>query len=237
MTNHPTESSPQTYAKLAGVLLILTIISGGIGEAYIPATLIAANDPAGTADNFLAAEQMFRIGFACYLIEALCDITLALIFYVLLSPIHRNIALLAVLFRLVSTATFAFAMLFYFAAMVILKSNEYMVSLNADQLNDLALLSLKIYGYGGGVFMLFHGTASILFGILMYRSTYIPKLIGALLALSGAAFVLRNFLLVLAPEYASSLLLLPAFLAALVMAAWFSIKGIDLAKWEARVDS
>ena len=172
------------------------------------------------------------VGFAGYLVEAMCDIGLTLVLYVLLRRVHEELALLAAFFRLVSTAVFAAAELFYFAATFILGGAAYLKTFSPDQLNALALLSLKLYGYGGGIFMVFYGIPSILLGYLMFRSGYFPRVLGALMALGGLGFVIRNFLLVLAPAYASSLLLLPMTLAVLPMSVWLLVKGIDVRKWE-----
>jgi hypothetical protein len=96
------------------------------------------------------------------------------------------------------------------------------------------LLSLKMYGLGGGIFMVFYGIATSLRGYLIYRSGYLPKALGVLLALAGVGFIVSNFVLVLAPAYASNFLLLPMFLATVSVTAWLLVKGVDLQKWEAR---
>ena len=222
----------QTYARIAGVLFLITIVAGGFGEFYVPSTLIVSADATATANNIRASEWLFRLGFAGYLVEALCDIGLTLVLYVLLRRVHEELALLAAFFRLVSTAVFAAAELFYFAATFILGGAAYLKTFSPDQLNALALLSLKLYGYGGGIFMVFYGIPSILLGYLMFRSGYFPRILGALMALGGLGFVVRNFLLVLAPAWASSLLLLAMTLAVLPMTVWLLVKGIDVRKWE-----
>jgi len=222
----------QTYARIAGALFLITIVAGGFGEFYVPSTLIVSADATATANNIRASEWLFRLGFAGYLVEALCDIGLTLVLYVLLRRVHEELALLAAFFRLVSTAVFAGAELFYFAATFILGGAAYLKTFSPDQLNALALLSLKLYGYGGGIFMVFYGIPSILLGYLMFRSGYFPRILGALMALGGLGFVVRNFLLVLAPAWASSLLLLPMTLAVLPMTVWLLVKGIDVRKWE-----
>ena len=80
--------------------------------------------------------------------------------------------------------------------------------------------------------MVFYGVASILFGYLMFRSGYLPKILGALLALAGFGFVTSNFALVLAPAYASSGFLLPMPIAALSLTLWLLVRGVNIAKWE-----
>jgi hypothetical protein len=82
--------SIQTYARIAGILLLLSLIAGGFGEAYVPSKLIVPSDATATAQNIKAFESLFRMGFAAYLVEAMCDIALSLIFYVLLRPVRKD---------------------------------------------------------------------------------------------------------------------------------------------------
>jgi len=113
-----------------------------------------------------------------------------------------------------------------------LEGTDYPNTFSPDQLNALALLSLKLYGYGGEIFMVFYGTASLLRGYLIFQSGYLPKFLGILLALAGAGFVIKNFMLVLAPTLASDILLLPTPLAVLALTLWLLAKGVNIAKWE-----
>lgn len=102
-------ASVQTYARIAGILLLLSLVVGGFGEAYVPSRLIVSSNATATAQNIKAFELLFRMGFAGYLVEASCDIALSLILYILLRPVRKDIALLAAFFGLVSTAVFAVA--------------------------------------------------------------------------------------------------------------------------------
>lgn len=224
----------QTYARIAGVLFLLTIVAGGFGEAYVPSKLIVSTDSTATANNIHAFGSLFRWGFASYLVEAVCDIALTLIFYVLLRPVHKDLALLAAFFGLVSTTLFGVAELFYFAALHILGGANYLKTISPDQLNTLALLSLKLYGYGGGIFTVFYGVAWVFRGYLIFRSGYLPKILGVLMTLGGFGFVARNFALVLAPAYASGNLLLLMFPGGLSLTVWLLVRGVDVAKWEAK---
>jgi len=227
-------TSVQTYARVVGVLFLLSVVAGGFGEAYVPSTLIVSRDAAATAKNIHDSNFLFRLGFAAYLVEGVCDVALSLFFYVLLRPVRKDLALLAAFFGLVATTLFAVAELFYFAASFILGGAAYLKSFSPDQLNTLALLSLKFYGYGAGIFMVFYGIASILRGYLIFRSGYLPRFLGAVLVLAGFGFIAKNLTLVLAPAYSSNILLLPTILAAVSLTVWFLVKGVDVAKWEAK---
>jgi len=225
-------ASVQTYAKTAGILLLLSFIAGGFGEAYVPSKLIVATDAATTVENLNSSDLMFRLSFAGYLVEACCDVTLALIFYVLLKPVHRYVSLLAAFFGLIGTATFAAAELCYFAPRLVLKGGAYLNSFSPDQLNTLVLLSLKAFGLGTAIFTVFYGMGWVLRGYLMFQSGYFPKLLGILMTVAGLAFIGSNFALVLAPRHRSGWLLVSALLGFLLMSVWLLGKGVDLQKWE-----
>lgn len=226
-----TSQSALTYARIAGVLLLLSMVGGGFGEAYVPAKLIASSDATLTARNIVASQTLFRIGFAAYLVEAICDTALSLLFYALLRPVHRDTALLAAFFGILSTAVFAIAELFFFLSLLVARDPAYLQAFSADQRSALVLLAAKAYTLGAGAFSAFYGIASILRGVLIFRSGYLPKFLGALMAIAGAGFVVENFLLVLAPRYASDFFLLPMVAACLSLMAWLLGKGIDAAKW------
>ncbi len=237
MTTRTIKTSPLIYARIAGVLFLLSFIAGGFGESYVPSKIIVLADAAATAENIEAHDTLFRMGFAGYLVEAVCDITLTLILFELLRPVSKELALLAAFFGLVGTAVFGVAELFYFAASQILKGADYLNTFSPDQLNTLALLLLKLFGYGGGIFLVFSGVAWVLRGYLIFRSAYLPKFLGVLLALGGVAFVARNFALVLAPAYASGNLLLLILPGGLSLTLWLLFKGVDLPKWEEKAST
>lgn len=223
----------QSYARAAGVLFLISIIAGGFGEAYIPSVFFVSGDSVATATNLRTSELIFRVGFASYLIEAVCDIALLLILYVLLSPVNRNLALMSAFFGLVATAVFAASQLFSFAALHFVSDAQYLSAFPPEQLNTLMLLSVKYSQLGGGIFMVFYGVATALRGYLIFCSGFLPRFLGVLLLVAGLSFIIRNFLFVLIPEYASNFFLIPMFIAVVTFAAWLLIKGIDVKKWQA----
>lgn len=224
----------RTYVRIISVLFLVSMVAGFFGEMYAPSRIIVSRDAAATAHNIVNSSSLFRLGFAGYLIEAMCDIALALFMYFLLKPVKKELALLAAFFGLVSTATFAGAQLLYFGSSLILGGADYLKTFSPDQLYTLALLSVKYSSIGSGIFMVFYGTASFIRGYLIYRSDFLPKFLGVLLMLGGLGFIMRNFLLVLAPAYASSYFYAPMFLGGLSLTGWFIFKGVDVAKWEAK---
>jgi hypothetical protein len=223
--------SVQTYARIAGGVFLIAFVAGGFGEFYAPSQLIVPGNAATTAHNILGSDLFFRLGFVAYLVEAITDVALTFLLYVLLRPVHANLALLAVFFRLMATATFAFAELFYFAPSLILGGDGYLKTFSPDQLHALALLSLSVYSAAGYLYIVFYGIASIILGYLMFRSGYLPKVLGALWVIGGLGFVIGNLVWIFAPADAS-LLLLPQVIASLSLGLWLLVRGVDGGKWK-----
>lgn len=231
VTSEKETTSVQTYARIAGILFLLSIIGGGFGEFYVPSKLIVAADATATANNIVAFNSLFRWGFAAYLLEAVCDISLAWIMYVLLRPVQKDIALLAAFFGLVSTAVFAVTELFFFGSTFILGGADYLKTFSPAQLNTLGLLSIKFYTYGGVIFLALYGIATAIRGYLIYRSTYLPKFLGILVILAGLAFIAKNFAALLAPAFPSDLFMVVMPFAVIALTLWLLIKGVDVPKW------
>lgn len=228
---------PQRIARIAGVLLLLTMIGGGFGELYVQSAVIVPNDAAATARNIIAWDGVYRLGFVGYIIEALCDVGLTWVFYLLLAPAGKELALLATLLRIVSTAVFAAAELFYLAPLVILRGSDYLKTFSPEQLHTLALLSLRFYGYGTIVPTIFYGAAWLILGWLIVRSRYLPKILGLLLVLAGLGFVVQNLAQIVAPAYASQYLMLPMFVGVLFLMIWLLVRGVNMEKWQEAVSA
>jgi hypothetical protein len=225
------ETSVKAYSRAAGILLILTMFAGWFGEMYVP-SLMMTGDPATTADALRLNDSLFRLGFAAYLVEAFSDILLAWLFYVLLKPVHRELALLSAFFGLVSMSLFAVTKMFYFAAPMFLRGSKYLAAFSPHQLDALASLFLSLYAGLSGLTMLFYGTAWVIRGYLSFRSGYMPRLLGLLMAAAGLAFVAKTITQVLAPAYSSDVLLAPMFLNTLILAIWMLARGVDRDRWD-----
>lgn len=225
----------QRYARMAGVLFLISLVAGGLGEAYIPSRIIVSGDAAATVANITNFNLLYRLGFAVFLVESLCDIAIVLIFYALLRPVSRELSLLAAFFGLVGTAIFAVGELFYLAPTLILGNAAYLKTFSQDQLNALVQLSVRFGSFAAMATTAYYGMSWLVRAYLIFRSGYLPKFLAVLMAIGGLGFVVRNFLLILAPAYASTWLLVLMFPGGLGLAVWLLVKGVDLAKWNAKV--
>ncbi len=227
----------QTYARLAGVLGLITVVAGGFGEVYVPGAVFVSGDAAETAQRILGNEALFRWGFASYLVEALCDAALTMAFWVLVRPVHRNLAMLMVVFRIISTCGFGAAQVLYFGALPTLQGAHLVATVHPAQMEALAYTLLRIAAFGGSLFSTFYGAANIVLGWLIYRSGYIPRVFGVAIIIMGVAFAVRTFLLILAPAYASGLLLVTAAVAFIPFILWLLVRGVNEEGWRRAVQA
>jgi hypothetical protein len=202
----PASNSLSSYARVAGIAMLLSIVFGAIGEAYVPGRIIVRADAAATALNIINHPTMFRLGFATYLVEGICDIALCVLFYVLLKPVNRNLALLSAFFGIASMITFAIAESAYFASSLVVRDTAGMASFTAEQRNALALLSLRLSAMIAALFLALYGIATMIRGYLIMRSGYFPSLFGVLFIIGGAGFFLRTATYILAPGYSSDVM-------------------------------
>jgi hypothetical protein len=219
------------YARTAGVLGLVSVVAGGFGEAYVPAALVVPHDAQATAANIIAGEWMLRWGFAAYMVEAICDVAITLLLYVLFRVVHGELALTAVFFRLIGTTGFAVAQVLFFASLQTVESAAPLQAFATDQRHALAMLLVQISHDIQTVFTMFYGVGTLAFGLLMYRSGFLPSLMGILIMLAAGGFVAKAFTWVLMPGYSSPVLLAPAAISFLVLSCWLVVRGIDLARW------
>jgi len=238
MTSGSEVVSPRTYARVGGLLYLFIIVAALFGEAFVRGKLIVPGDAAATAGNILGSEALFRAGLAGELLTCVCDVALALILFVLLEPVSRNLALLAAFFRLAFVGIYGVAKLFEVAALVALHGSESLKAVEPRQLQDLAYLALRLHGLGYGVSLLFFGFSCILLGALVRRSRYLPGLLGVLLLIGGVGYVLFSLAQILSPAFTDRFLfpwlLLPAFPAELGLALWLTVKAVDVGEWQAQ---
>jgi hypothetical protein len=238
MASYTDEASPQKYARTGGLLYLFIIVAAGFGELFVRNRLIVWGDAAATANNILSSETLFRVGLVGEMLTCVCDVALALILYVLLRPVSKNLALLAAFFRLTFVGIYGVTKLFEIAALVALGGGDYLKALGPSQLHDLAYVSLRVHSLGYGASLLFFGVCCILFGHLIERSGYLPRLLGILLAIAGYGYVGFSVAQLLSPAFAARVLfpwVFPvAFLAESALCLWLLVKGVNMSNWTER---
>lgn len=219
-------------------MYLIIIAAGLFGEFFVRGKLFVPGDAAATASQIAASPLLWRIGICVDLVMQVCDIPLMLIFYVLLRPVNRNLALLNLLFNLIQTAVLVANKLNLLMALFVLGDAPYLQSVDPKQLQALSYLFIKLHDHGFGIGLIFFGFVCLVEGYLIYRSDYFPKVLGVLMQVAGVCYIVNTFTLLLAPQVASQLfpfILMPCFIAELFLGLWLLVKGVNLQKWRERV--
>ncbi len=234
MANQALETSPQVYARIGGILYLIIIVAGLFGEAFARGTLIVSGDATATANNIMASQFLWRVGIAGDLIMHVCDVPLVLVFYVLLKPVNRHLALLAVLFNLIQTSVLIANKLTLLMSLFLLGSADYLKAFEPRQLHALTYLSVKLHAYGFGIGLIYFSFECLVLGYLIFKSGYLPRILGVLMQVAGLCYLTNSFALLLAPTLAGRLfpaILVPAFVAELSLCLWLLMKGVNVPKW------
>ncbi len=235
ITERVAEASPRVKARIAGGLYLLLGIMAGFAELYVRGRLVVRSDGAATAANILAHQSLYRLGGAADLINVVCDTVLALLFYKLLKPVSRSLSLLSAFFRLMHVAILAVSTIFHFAPLVLLGGGSDLSAFSAEQLQAQALVSLRLHALGYNICLVFFGFACLFLGILIFRSSFLPRIFGVLMTLAGGCYVINSFAKLVAPGLARALfpwILLPAFPAELGLPLWLLVVGLNLHRWK-----
>jgi uncharacterized membrane protein len=229
------ESAPQRYARIGGVLYLGNIILGGVGQV-VQAEVIVSGNPAATAAKIVSAESLWRLGIASEFVALVCATVLAMIYFVLFKPVSRELNLLATFLRLIAIAVEAMVAMNLFAALLVLTSTPAGKAFAPAQLDALANLAIRSYGYGFGVALLGFGFCFLVHGYLIMTSTFLPRTIGVLIQIAGLCYLANSLALFLAPSLEDRIfpaILAPAFVGELSLCLWLIVKGVDVDRWRA----
>ncbi|WP_223651695.1 DUF4386 domain-containing protein [Hymenobacter psoromatis] len=238
MTTRSIETSPQLYARLGGALYLVIIIFGGFAEGFVTGKLLVAGNAAATARNILAAPALWQLGVVANTLVVVCALPLLWIEYLLLRPVSKNLVLLALFLNLASLAVEAVSKVFLLLVLPTLANAGYRAAFGPAQLAMLANLELRAHDIAFNIALVFFGFTCLVNGYLIFRSGYLPKTVGVLMQVAGACYLVACFAALFTPVLADVLLpaiLLPPLVGELSLCLWLLLRGVNIAKWQARV--
>jgi hypothetical protein len=217
-------------ARLIGVLYLLTIVAAAFAEGYVSGRLVVFGDAAATATNIRGQRSLYQLGYTFYLVEMSCQIAMTVLLYYLFKPVSRSASMVAATFELTGCTIKSLARLFYWSPILVLGDASYLKVFNAEQLQAFSMLSLFVNDRGAALAVVFFGLSTVVRGYLILKSTFLPRLLGALTVAGGLGWMLY-----LSPPLGDRFapyIVGVGVLGAFVNIVWFLVFGVNEPRWK-----
>jgi len=225
MTNKERMNSPQKTARAAAVVFLIIFLLGMSTELFIRPGMLVPGDAAATVKNIAASEALFRLSLVSDLIRQALLMLLPLILYKLLKPVDKTIAALMVIFALVCVPVSLLNELNHFAVLLLSSGAGYLAAFQANQLNALVMFFLDLRKYGTFIPQVLSFWV-VLLGYLVFKSGFLPRILGILLMLGGLCYTVSAVLFLLFPNFDATIFGLFAFIGESLFYLWLLIMGV-----------
>ena len=221
-------SSLNKTARMAGFLYLMYIIITIPADALARSPLIVFGDAATTARNIMASEWQFRIGIVGDLVSAVFFLLAAWALYALLKSVNKDLALLFLLLNLGGVAVYSINLLNQFAAVLLLSGTDYLKVFQVDQLQALAMFFLNLHKNGYWIAQIFFGAWLFPLGYLVYKSGFLPKILGIVMMIHFVGWTLTSLQSFLFPGFtAITYVTYPlGFISEFGLTLWLLIMGV-----------
>ncbi len=223
-------------ARVAGFLYLILMVCGIFSYMFVNSRLIVPGDTATTINNIMASESLYVSGIVSWLISQTVFILLVYVLYKLLKPVNKNHAFLMVMFVLVAVPISFINELNKFVALLLLSGADYLTAFDVDQLQALVPLFLDLHEYGIHINSMFFGLWLLPLGYLVFKSGYIPRILGILLMIGWFGYMLEFFTFFLFPDFNAAIE--PVFtitgIGEFLLVLWLLIKGVNVEQWKKR---
>jgi len=216
-------------ARIAGALY-LVVVAASVFALFALSGLIVRDDAAATAANIVASEQMVRLAFAANLLAGATYVAVIALFYRLFYAVNPALSAVAAFLGIAGCAVSAATML--------LSAPEIAAAFSPDQTHALARMALRLGAFGNNIGLVFFGFYCLTLGWLALGARFLPRILGALLLIAGAGWLVGSFAAFLVPDIAAGFartLIAVSGLGELIFALWLVVTGVDEAKWRAQV--
>jgi hypothetical protein len=218
-------------SRLAGGLYLVMMPFGFFGVVYVPSVLVVPGDAAATARNIMGSEWLFRSGMVSHLVGQLIFVPLVLTLYQLLRPVNRDYAVLMVTLALLGVPIALVNEVNHFAVLRLLSGVEYLEPLTRGQIEAQAMLFLDLRGSGLVVAQVFWGLWLLPLGCLVFRSGFLPRLLGVLLIIAGVGYLVDVVIAVLLPNIDARISQF-TFVGELLFPLWLVFKAVNVDQWQ-----
>jgi hypothetical protein len=229
MNTQVKDMSPATQSRLIGVVYLLYFLTA-FSAAFLMKGLVIPGDAAATSNNIVAHEALYRSGLAVDLLANVLYIAVTALFYRLFEPVNRSLSLLAAFFSLVGCAIQIFGGLFQLTPFLVLGNSQLLNMFTLGQLQAAVLFSFVLHAETIKIALVLFAFFDLLLGYLIFKSAFLPRLLGVLLMCAGV-----GWLTLLVPPLSAALyyFILPlGGLAEILLMLWLLVKGVDMAQWQ-----
>ena len=233
MSNRSAKSAPLMLARVAGSLYLTLFPLGIFGILYVPSALIVPGDAAATATNIMASEALFRLSIVSALMVQLVNLALVLVLYKLLKPVNKSQALLMVIFLLVAVPIAMLNELNHFAVLILISSADHLAAFDTDQMQAQVMVFLDLHEHGIIIAQIFWGLWLFPMGYLVFKSDFLPKILGILLMIGSFGYVIDSATFILLPNLGVTVAQF-TFIGELLLPLWLLVKGVNVEEWEKR---
>ena len=209
---------------IAGLGLLLMAIPAVFANFIVVQGLVVPGDAEETANNIIENEMQFHIGILCFIIVIILDVLVAWALYIFLKPVNINLSLLMATFRLVYAAIFAAALNNLGNVLHLISGDDYLTAFDTDQLNAQVMVSINAFEYGWSIASIFFGLHLFVLGYLVFRSGYLPKILGILVIVSSLGYLIDNIGIILSSDYVVIIGNI-TFIFEIIFAIWLVLKG------------
>lgn len=220
--------APMRIVRFTGAMYLLQMAAGVFTQIYARGSLIVRDNATRTAQNILDSEALFRIGIASDLVTYTAVLLATWGLYVLLRPIDRNLAVLAVFLRLMELAIHFNVTVNSLAVLRLLSGAEYLQPIGAPELHSMAQLALGVQGAGMNMGFIPLGLGSAVFAYLLYRSRYVPRLLAGWGVFASLLLAAYAFTIIVFPKAGALQLLpmLPMGIYEVTLGFWLLVHGV-----------
>jgi hypothetical protein len=223
--------SPNKLARRTGILYFLVVLAGVSSEILVH-NLFVPGDISATVNRIMAHESIFRLAFVFSLTRYTILILLVLALYKLLRSVDKDWALVMVAFALVGIPIGMVSLLFQFAAPLILNSSGCSSLFTADQWHAQMQFFINMQVWGDRASQIL-SVWLLPLGFLMYKSGFLPRVLGVLMAMAGLGYLADFLIFFLLPNLDLQVAGF-AFLGELPFPFWLLMKGVNVEQWKSR---
>ena len=226
--------SIRTASTTAGAALLLMSAFAGFGKFFALDRLVTEGNATQTARDILASEGLFRLGIVSLILVIALDVVIACALYRVFSPVNKSLSILAAAMRLVYSAVFLVAIAQLPGVLRLLTDDGNRAAFGADQVNAQASLGLTTFSDIWYVSQFLFGLHLLVEGYLAYRSGYVPRPLGALLAIAGLGYATDSLGAVLSQSSWTAVSSF-TFLGEFLLALWLLVRARRIGATASRV--